>query len=111
MAFCYLDSSGLVKRYVAKAGSEWMREVTSPANGNRLYVAQITGAEVMAAIARRRQQGGMAAEEAATAMAAFRADFAMAYYTLAVDAAPIAYAMDMTEKHGLRGSDAAQLAA
>ncbi len=52
MAICFLDSSALVKRYIAETGSNWIQTKTAPTSGNLLYVAQITGAELVAAIKR-----------------------------------------------------------
>jgi predicted nucleic acid-binding protein len=49
----YFDSSGLVKRYVSEVGSNWVISLTDPAAGNRIYVANITGVEVPAAINKR----------------------------------------------------------
>lgn len=110
MAFYCMDSSGLVKRYITKVGSTWVQELTHPAAGNQICVVQITGVEVVAAIARRQRQGSSSAEEAATVIADFQADFSTTYYSLDVDAALVVVAMEMAEKHGLRGYDAVQLA-
>ena len=46
------DSSSLVKRYVTETGSMWMERLTDPDAGNRLYIASITGVEIISAITR-----------------------------------------------------------
>ncbi len=111
MAILFLDSSGLVKRYVAETGSTWVQALTAPSSGNALYMARITGAEMIAAIARRQRRGATTLADAAAAVAAFRADFAQAYFPVDVTPDTVARAMDMAERHGLRGYDAVQLAA
>ncbi len=52
----FLDSSGLVKRYVNEAGSEWMRQNIFSGN-HTLFIAQITAIEVMSAIYRKHREG------------------------------------------------------
>lgn len=111
MALCFLDSSALVKRYIQETGSAWTRTLTNPASGHRLYVARITGPEMVAAITRRQRRGETTPADAAAALAAFRADFAAALFALDITATVIARAMDLAEQHGLRGYDAVQLAA
>lgn len=49
----YFDSSALVKRYVAETGTAWVTGLMDPAAGNLLYVARLTGVEVVSAFARR----------------------------------------------------------
>ena len=34
LATCYLDTSALIKRYVAETGSEWVRALADPTSGN-----------------------------------------------------------------------------
>jgi predicted nucleic acid-binding protein len=111
MAICFLDSSALVKRYVVETGSAWVKSQTDPTSGNQLYVARITGAEMIAAITRRQRRGAASPADASAAIAAFRADFAIAYFPLDVSEGLVAHAMDLAERHGLRGYDAVQLAA
>ncbi len=111
MVTCFLDSSALVKRYVPEVGSAWIQAVTDPAAGNLLYVARITGAEVVAAITRRQRRGEITASDAAVTLAAFRRDFPLAYPIIEVTDVVIAQAMDLAEQYGLRGYDAVQLAA
>jgi predicted nucleic acid-binding protein len=46
VAVLYLDSSAVVKRYVAEIGSAWVQGLTAPAAGNRSWIAAVTGVEV-----------------------------------------------------------------
>ena len=48
MANYFFDTSGLVKRYIAEQGSGWIKSLTDAQSGNSLYVARVTGAELIA---------------------------------------------------------------
>lgn len=106
----YLESSALVKRYVVETGTVWIRRLSAPAAGNMLYVAQIAGVEAVAAVTLRARRGSTTPGDAATAIANFRRDFVKGYYAVPINLAVIGHAMDLAEKHGLRGYDAVQLA-
>lgn len=109
MSVYFFDSSALVKRYISEVGSDWVQSLTDPAAANTIFIAQITGAEVVAAISRR--LANISAADAANAIAAFRYDFANQYDPLEITDILIAQAMDLAESHRLRGYDAVQLAA
>jgi len=68
MASYFLDSSGLVKRYVAEVGTAWVSSLMDPATGNLLYVARVTGVEVVSALTRRARGGSLSATHAAAAV-------------------------------------------
>ena len=51
MAVHFFDSSSLVKRYVSETGSAWVLSLVGPSSGHQNYVARISGAEVVAAVA------------------------------------------------------------
>jgi len=53
----YLDSSALVKRYVAETGTDWIGRLCAVEAGNTLYTARMTGAEIAAALFRRAREG------------------------------------------------------
>jgi hypothetical protein len=47
----FLDTSALVARYLTRApGHVWTRDLCNPASGNQIALAEITGAELAAAI-------------------------------------------------------------
>lgn len=111
MASYFLDSSAVVKRYVPETGSAWVKAITDPGAGNLLYVARITGAEVISAVTRRQRRDQITVPDAEVALTAFRRDFPSAFPVIEVTASVVARAMDLAERHGLRGYDAVQLAA
>lgn len=47
MAAYFIDSSALVKRYVAERGSGWVKASVVPTAGNRIYVSRVTSVEVV----------------------------------------------------------------
>ncbi len=52
MAFYYVDSSALVKRYIRETGSAWVLSLFDPSLNNDVLIAAITGVEIIAAIIR-----------------------------------------------------------
>lgn len=108
MAFYFFDSSGLVKRYVAETGTAWIQGLTDPSVSNGIYVAQITGVEVIAAINKRSSGGApsISKDDATKAIAEFRLDYAIQYNVIEITDQIIAAAMTFAETYVLRGYDA-----
>ena len=111
MAHYFCDSSAIVKRYVAETGTGWVIALTSPAIGNTVYLARITGVEVVSAITRRLRRGALIPTDAQQAIYNFRADLPNDFAFVEVTPLLTASAMNLAERHGLRGYDAVQLAA
>lgn len=110
MADYIFDSSGIAKRYVTETGSAWVQGLTNQSAGHAVYLAAITGVEIVSAISRRLRHGSMTAPDATAAVARFQADFTGVFRVLPVSSAIIARAMQVAQKHALRGYDAVQLA-
>jgi predicted nucleic acid-binding protein len=111
VAHYYLDSSALVKRYVAEIGTAWVTSLCAASSGHILYVARITGAEIVAALFRRTRSGTLNPSDAQSAATRFKYDFRNRYQVAEVTESLIDSAMSLAEKHGLRGYDSVQLAA
>jgi|SRR5579883_48838 len=111
MATYFLDTSALVKLYVAENGSGWLRSIADPRGNHTLVIAAITGAETIAGIARRLRAGSLSIGDASAAMAKFRRDYVKEYSRIQLTRLLLHSAMNLAEKHGLRGYDAVQLAA
>ena len=45
----FFDTSALVKRYISEIGSNWVRTVTDPEEGNGIILARITWVEMVSA--------------------------------------------------------------
>lgn len=110
MATFFLDSSAIAKRYVSERGSSWIASLLEPSAGHRLHVVSITGVEVVAALARRFRHLGPTGDFALV-IDEFRDDYANAFWVSDTDERLVHLAMDLAEKHVLRGYDALQLAA
>lgn len=112
MAAYFFDSSAIVKRYVNETGTAWVINITDPAAGARVYVAAITGVEVVSAVTRRLVNvKNISQADAFSALTSFRQDFAAEYRVVAISEPVIARAMTLAELYALRGYDAVQLAA
>src|SRR5947208_10416650 len=70
----YLDTSALVKRYVAETGSAFINQITDIATGNEVWISTVTCVEIVAALYRRVRIGSLTSAEAATAEQNFRQD-------------------------------------
>ena len=62
MPVAFLDTSALVKRYVAEVGSQTVTELAS-APGVNILIADITRAEFASALNRRFREGGISSEQ------------------------------------------------
>lgn len=110
MAAYYFDTSALVKRYAVEVGTIWVRSITSPGAGHILFVALISGAEVVAAIAKRERMGSLSSTDAQQAISDFQNNFQAQYSVIALTRDIVERAMDLVPKRSLRGYDAVQLA-
>jgi uncharacterized protein len=79
MATYFLDSSAIIKRYVAEQGQVWIAALCNPVQGHELYIAQVTLVEVVAAICRRAREQGITIEDRDTFISTFRQDSQRAY--------------------------------
>ncbi len=107
----YFDTSALVKRYATETGTAWVTALLDPAAHNHIFIARITGAEMISAIMRKKRELKISATDAATAAALFRADFARRFRVVEITPALVDSAMTLAETYALRGYDAVQLAA
>jgi predicted nucleic acid-binding protein len=110
MGAYYYDSSALVKRYANETGSLWVRNLTDPRAGNDIFIAHITCIEVVAAIARKTRMGDISEPDAAAAILTFKSHFTTQYQIILMTTGIVDRAMELAEKHRLRGYDATQLA-
>ena len=109
MGAYYFDSSALVKRYADETGSLWVRSLTDPQGGHDIFTAHITGIEVVAAIARKTRMHEISADDATTAIRTFKSHFTTQYQIVLMTTVIVDRAMELAEKHRLRGYDATQL--
>ncbi|NHC33588.1 type II toxin-antitoxin system VapC family toxin [Scytonema millei] len=111
MAVHFLDSSALVKRYISEIGSAWILELFNPVFNNEVFVAAISGVEIVAAVTRRARGGSISATDAKAVCSQVKSDLQTEYQIIEIADSIIDAGMKFAETHGLRGYDAIQLAA
>lgn len=110
MAAYYLDTSALVKRYAMEPGTNWIEDLTDPKSGHDIYTVILTGAEMIAALFRKARTLDIAQPEAIRAAHNFRPDWQTHYQIIEIIPSTVERAMDLIERHGLRGYDAVHIA-
>lgn len=103
----FVDSSVLVKLYIAEPASERMREAA--AQGHPLAASRLSFAEIHATLARRRREGLLAASELEQLRLRFADDWEE-LMQVPVGVEILSLVPGLCERHPLRGADALQLA-
>jgi predicted nucleic acid-binding protein len=103
----FVDSSVLVKLYIAEPGSERMRKVA--AQGDPVAASRLAFAEIHATLARRRREGLLLASEFEQLRSRFAEDWEK-LTQVPVGAEALALIPELCERHPLRGADAVHLA-
>lgn len=103
----YLDTSALIKRFVAERGSALVQTIVSR-NGT-VATAKIAYAEVYAGLTRKRREGHLPDRQYASACRQFESDW-RAYVRVDLRDEVLLLARDLIQRHPLRGFDAIHLA-
>jgi uncharacterized protein len=103
----FLDTSALVKLYIAEAGSERVREAAI--EGEDVAVSVLAFAEINATFSRRRREGLLAAVEYQDLRICFSDDW-RGLTQVPVGPEVLALVPGLCENHPLRGADAVHLA-
>lgn len=111
MSTYYLDTSALVKGYAYETGSSWMRDILHTPQTHSFYTVRLAGPEMIAALYRKVRTRELSRSVAARLTQEFKTDWKRRYRILEIDAEVGNRAMELTEKHSLRGYDAVHLAA
>ena len=107
----FLDASAAVKRYTDEAGSTWIRQITEPQGRNTILLAEITLAEVAAALAaKHRAPKGITQDQRDRVLSRFLQDCEDHFALLNVSRSVIDRAVELAQRHRLRAYDAVQLA-
>ncbi len=103
----YLDTSALVKKYVAEIGTLKLRALLRGVGD--LATSKLTYAEATASFARKRRDGGIGAAAYKSVIRGFEEDWQrLTVVELTDDLLP--RIKSLVERHGLRGADAVHLA-
>jgi len=104
---CYLDTSALVKIYVAEEGSKIVKEKVNLAS--LVATSKVAYPEARAAFARARREGILTDAAYQVVVDNFNAEW-LAYYKLELTDRICYLAGTLSEKHSLRGFDSIHLA-
>jgi hypothetical protein len=108
---CYfLDTSALIKHYVAETGSGWLDATIVQPSANLLLISRITVVEVRSALARRKREASIQPSDHADALDALSEDCLLRYRFVELEAPVVDLAGDLLDRHVLRAYDAVQLA-
>jgi hypothetical protein len=106
----YLDSSALIKHYVAEPGSHWLRATVLERDDTLLLTSRVTMVEVWSALARRQREASISLTHHADALQAFREDCLKKYRFVEFEPSVYELAGRLIDRHPLRAYDAVQLA-
>lgn len=109
MSIYYLEPSALVKYYVTEPGSAWVRRLVDDKD-NVLITAELTIAEVSAALAVIARVGRISRRQRDEFWGEFKHDLLRRYEFLPTHRTIINRAAELCQKHPLRGFDAIHLA-
>jgi predicted nucleic acid-binding protein len=114
MGTYYFDSSAMVKHYISERGSEWVSSLIEAKMDekpqNLIAMAEIGEVEVAAALAKRRRMKEISAAQQRMGLATFLLHCAQWYQVVQMDSMIVKLAIDLTQRHLLRGYDAIHLA-
>ncbi len=110
VAAYFLDTSALLKRYVAETGTAWIQSLTAQETGNLLVVTRIVWVEIFSALARRQREGSISGNQANQILQAFRYHFDTQYQKVELLPVVTEMAGQLVSRHPLRAYDAVQLA-
>jgi len=106
----FLDSSALVKRYVAEKGSVWFHPLSPLPSQITLVVSRITWVEVCSSLARLARENRLSPADLAAVLDSFQRDWDNQYQVIELDDSLARSAADLLFRHSLRAFDAIQLA-
>lgn len=109
MTHYFLDSSALIKRYVAEQGAAWIQAISQPSAGNTIVVAPITEIEVFSGVSRRKRETVISPRTAQVIRLLLRRHTHREYMVVELTPQLIQRAQDLLDKHPLRAYDAIQL--
>jgi predicted nucleic acid-binding protein len=106
---CFVDTSAVVKLYVAEDGAEVVRDLEG------LMISELTRVEVPAAVWRKRRAGELTSEVARSLAGEFEADYygtggAPRFAVMRISDLTLALAASVVARSDLRAGDAIQLA-
>ncbi len=110
MASIYLDTSALLKLYIAEEGTERVVNVAEEATAGRIVILDLTPVEARSAVRRREREGDIAAADAVLVLRRIEDDTSALFLVQPSTSAVMEEAARLIDRHPLRAYDALQLA-
>lgn len=114
MMVYYFDTSAMVKYYISEPGTDWVVGVVDAQINNsflhQVSLAEIGEVEVAAALAKKQRTREIGKRRQRQALEAFLHACQHRFQILQLDGNLIQVAIDLTQRHSLRGYDAVHLA-
>jgi predicted nucleic acid-binding protein len=92
----YVDTSALVKRYVAEVGSAWVRRLLAHPAQYMIYTSALSDVEVISALQRRVREGSLEVTQAQRLAHRVPVHFAQRYQVVALTQAAVHLACALT---------------
>lgn len=113
MSAFFVDSSVLVKRYLAETGSNWVLSWVLPSYANIIIVSDLTPVEIFSAFAKRRRMKEVSERRLPILQNEFMWHFTHEYLVTPLDSSILIQARQLVvtygTTHNLRAGDAVQL--
>lgn len=109
MSLYYFDASAVVKTYIEEDGTAWVKALVDD-ESTPIVISPLSGAEVVAALARKARLGDIRRPKRGEAVESFRRDYRHRFTQASLDGRTIERAMVLLLEHPLRAADAIQLA-
>ncbi len=106
----FLDTSALVKRYIAEIGSKWIITLNDPQSANRIILARVTWVETLSAFSRLQRESRIDHDCMKRTIHIFTLDWKTQYRIAEVDKFIFEAAGNLVQKYPLRAYDSIQLA-
>lgn len=106
----FFDSSAIVKNYLNETGTAWIKSLITAIPSNEIYVSRLASVEVVSAIVRRVRNGLITTTDGQKYLNRFKSDLSIHFKVVEISLPLVSTAVNLVEKHGLRGYDAIQLA-
>jgi len=106
----FVDTSALVKYYLAEVGSRWIHSMINPSAGNVIVVCELTPIEIFSTFERRVREQTITRTNLQILQTAFITDYETKFLSIELENAILIQARNLVTKYPLRPPDAIQLA-
>ena len=110
MTSYFVDTSALVKYYVAEMGSRWIQSIIDPAAGNVVVICELTPIEIFSTFERRAREKTVTFPNLLILQTAFITDYETKFLSVELEKPTLIQARNLVTKYPLRPPDAIQLA-